>query len=178
MKDDRDDLFERLEETLEELGLDDRFDDLEERLEEVQEQQDSPFGNVDPFGDGGPFGGGPFGGDGPLSGDGGPFGDVEDQQQEQTHGLVSGVDETEDHVVVRVDLPEFTEDQVDITADVERVRVEAEATEDMYHESVSQVLELPTEVRPEGADATYANGFLTVELPRAEPDDQTTITIE
>lgn len=174
---DDDDLFDRLEEMLEEFGLENRFDDLEERLEELKEQQqgENPFGGNNPFGGGG----NPFGGDGGPFGGNNPFGNGGDSnQQEQGYSLMSDVVEEDDHVVVLVDLPEFNEDQVDITADAERVRVEAEATEDMYHDSVSQVYSLPVEVEPSGAEANFDNGLLSIRLPRVEPDDQTTITIE
>jgi HSP20 family protein len=181
---DDDNLFDRLEEMLEEFGLENRFDELEERLEELKEQQqqgDSPFDGENPFGgNGNPFGGNsPFGGGGNPFGNGNPFGGGNrSAQQEQGYSLMSDVVEEEEDVVVLVDLPEFEEDQVDITADAERVRVEAEATDEMYHESVSQVFELPVEVEPSGAEADFENGLLTIRFPRVEPDDQTTITIE
>lgn len=184
---DRDDLFERLEEMFEEFELEERLEELEDKLEDLSEQRGSgqnPFsGGDNPFG-GNPFGGNPFGGgdnpfDGnPFSGGDNPFSDLREKAEEVEDSQGGQVVEEDGDVVVYVELPEFTEDQVELTADPERVRVEAHATDDMFHDDVSQVFELPSEVQPEQADATFENGFLTVRLPQVEPDDQTTITIE
>ena len=175
---DRDDLFERLEEM---------FEELEERMDELSEESgsdspfDGPFGG--PFG-GGPFGdGGPFGEDGPF-GDGGPFGSRQEtatEEESPSVGLFEVYDET-DEVVVVADLPGFAEEDISLTADAERVRIQAVATDEMRRESVSHVYNLPAEVHADQADATLENGVLTVQLPKVDPDDddddQTSITIE
>jgi HSP20 family protein len=164
---DRDDFFERLEEVV---------DKVEDAMEEMSENQDgSPFGDS-PFG--GPFGGsGPFGGDNPFGDD--PFGtEQETDDSPASVGLFETYEE-EDEIVVVADLPGFEEENITISADPNRVRIEAEASSEMRRESVSHVYNLPAEVENEQASATLENGVLTVRLPKVDDDeDQTSITIE
>lgn len=90
------------------------------------------------------------------------------------HELLFDVSETDENVVVVVDLPGFTEDQISIQSDELQVRVSAEATEDMRRESVSHSFRLPTEVVPSEAEATFENGVLEITLPRVEQEDDAT----
>lgn len=174
--DENENFFDKLEETLrDDFGLDERFDELEERVDRMYQEADTdqnPFGDApfsNPFSDGNPFtdGESPFGG--------GMF--SQEDETAQSAGLSEVLEEDGDVVVV-TDLPGFEEDQVDLTADAERVRVEAVAEEDMYRDSLTQVFNLPVEVEANRAEATFQNGVLEVRLPKVDPDDQTTITIE
>lgn len=188
----KDDPFDRVRELLEDLGLEDlqdRLNDLENQLDDMKEDgsNSSPFSGNTPFTGGNPFSGdtpftgqNPFGGDNPqnpFSGNN-PFESLLRSQEEQTgRRLVSEVEQNDSEVAILVDLPEFSEDQIELTATEDRVRVEAESTEDMYHDSVSQVFNLPVEVDPDEGEAEYYEGFLRLTFPR-DDEDQTTITIE
>ncbi|MFW6321277.1 MAG: Hsp20/alpha crystallin family protein [Halohasta sp.] len=88
-----------------------------------------------------------------------------------------------DQLVVSVDLPGFSGDDIDLRVDRESVTVEAtyeseETEEDVqYHrqerrrESVRRRIPLPVAVDAEAASASYNNGVLTVRLPKLEPED-------
>jgi len=97
------------------------------------------------------------------------------------HELLYEVIEEKEHVIVVVDLPGFSEDQISIQSDEQQVRVSAEATEDMRRESVSHTFTLPYEVIPEDGKASFENGVLEIKLPRVDvdldDDDSTTIDI-
>lgn len=164
-------IVEDIRSTVENMDVEDRLDDLEDKINQVSDygsgSNDNPFGN--PFN---PLGGG----DNPL----GPFGSENPFQQSSETTQTSHhseMSEDADEVTIQMDVPEFEPSQIDITADPERIRVRAEATDDMYHDTFSRVFDLPVEVQPEDADAEFENGFLTITVPRVDPDDQTTITI-
>ena len=100
------------------------------------------------------------------------FTDIEKKMNEKpVHHLLFEVIEEDKNVVVVVDLPGFEEDDISLTSDERHVRVDAEAREDMRRESVSHTFELPVEVVPDEATATFENGVLSIMLPRVEPDD-------
>lgn len=150
-----DDIFKKVNRMMEEL--EDELEDMEGKMDDVD---DSPFGNS-PFGDGGPFGGG-MGQDGSSS----------------PEGLE--VYNEDNEVVVVADLPGFEPDSIDITVDEERVRVNAEATDEMRRESRTNAVSLPEPVRDDEAEASFDNGVLTVVLPKQDSDDgddTTSITI-
>lgn len=87
------------------------------------------------------------------------------------HNLLYDVEKQDENVVVVVDLPGFSEDNISLQADERQIRIDAESTEDMRRESVSHTFRLPVEVIPSEAEATFENGVLTVTLPREEIDD-------
>lgn len=156
-------LVEQLSEMLNNTDLEEQMNRIEKQL---QEQMNETDGTTSPFGDSlfdqeEMFGGG----------------EESDATENKSVGIYDVFDEG-DEVVVVADLPGFKEDQVELTADEERVRIEATATDDMYRESITQVYSLPTEVEADKADATMQNGVLTVRFPKTDPDDQTTITID
>lgn len=100
--------------------------------------------------------------------------------------------------VVTADLPGFAAEDIDVTLDGGRLRIEAdrdaetgtEETEDtergteryIYHERtrerVSRTVRLPEPVDEEGVTANHSNGVLTVELPKTRRDDGHTIDVE
>lgn len=165
------DPFDTIKELVDEF--EDKYEDAVSEMSEEDDPFDSPLGKI--------LGGGssPFGGENPFET---IFEDLE-QQSQSSQGTDSvglfEVNESEEEVVVVADLPGYTEDQVTLTVtDDQRVRIEAEASEDMHRESVSQVYSLPSEVESGQAEADLENGVLTVTLPKSDPDDQTTISIE
>ncbi|TQQ83732.1 Hsp20/alpha crystallin family protein [Halonotius terrestris] len=92
------------------------------------------------------------------------------------------VADTGDDIVVTADLPGFAEEDIDLRADRESVTLSADSESETvdedanYHrkertqQSVSRRVPLPQEVDAESATANYANGVLTVTLPKLDPD--------
>ncbi|MFB6073604.1 MAG: Hsp20/alpha crystallin family protein [Haloarculaceae archaeon] len=88
---------------------------------------------------------------------------------------------------VRIDLPGFDADDIEVTVSDERtLRVEAEREETTADEFVtrerrrraSRSVTLPGPVDEAGTAATYDAGVLTVRLPRADGDEGTEIPVE
>lgn len=155
-----DDIFRQVQEMMEEL---------EEQMDEVETSQERDERN--PF-DSGPLGG-PFGGSfgGNESAGHGPG---------QSQGSVVGMDvrTDSDQVVVAVDLPGFSEEDITISVDNERLRVRATASSEMRRETTTRTTSVPADVREQDATATFENGVLTVELPRSGADDDEGTTID
>jgi HSP20 family protein len=88
--------------------------------------------------------------------------------------------ETDDQLVMTVDLPGFEEKDVDVSLSGDRLTIkghsesEEEKKEGDYHFSerrvgdVSRMLTLPCEIDPEKVDAKMKNGVLTVTLPKTK----------
>lgn len=92
-----------------------------------------------------------------------------------------------DEIVVTADLPGFDRDAIEVRLDdgtlVLDATAESEAVDEgeesgvTYHRrerqerSVSRRISLPAEVLAEETNATYANGVLTVTLPKQSPED-------
>jgi HSP20 family protein len=96
-------------------------------------------------------------------------------------GLLAGeVMETDKSVVVRIELPGMQRDEWDITVEGNTLilrgekRMNREYISASYHlmerayGSFQRVIPLPRYVDPEGADASYESGVLTVTLPKLE----------
>ncbi len=108
-----------------------------------------------------------------------PLFDSEFTMNNSVHKLLYDVIEEKEHILVVVDLPGFSEEQISIQSDEKQVRVSAEATEDMRRESVSHTFTLPDEVIPEDSEATFENGVLEITLPRVDVDlDDNSTTID
>lgn len=87
-----------------------------------------------------------------------------------------------DELVVTVDLPGYSQDDIDLRVDRETVTINAEYEQEdteegvQYHrqerrrESVRRRIPLPEGVEAEQASATYNNGVLTVTLPKLDPE--------
>jgi|SRR4029453_3679058 HSP20 family protein len=97
--------------------------------------------------------------------------------------------ETEDHLVLRGDLPGMTEDDVDIeikdnvlTVSGER-KSESEDRREGYHRversfgSFSRSLTLPQGIDPERVDAKFENGVLEVQIPKPAEAKPTRVQI-
>ncbi|WP_049981881.1 Hsp20/alpha crystallin family protein [Halolamina rubra] len=90
-----------------------------------------------------------------------------------------------DEIVVTADVPGFDSEEIDVSVSDRQLRIAAEhstetETEDeetQYYRrersrrSISRTLSLPTDVDEHAAAASYENGVLTVELPKADGDD-------
>jgi len=85
------------------------------------------------------------------------------------------MEEKEKEVVIRVELPGFTPEEIKVELTGERLLVEAEhkepaeqkeKTEERAYAHVKRELTLPPEVETEKAEAAYRNGVSEVHLPR------------
>jgi len=106
-----------------------------------------------------------------------------------TYPLIN-VYEDKDNMVVTAELPGATKEKVDITfsdgvltiagrqespASVKNMSaVRRERTEGDFEKTVA----IPTKIDPNGINASFGNGILTVTLPKAEEAKPKTITIE
>lgn len=98
-------------------------------------------------------------------------------------------DDGEDFVVT-ADLPGFDKENIEVTLADQTVRIAAERESDIEstdgefirrersHDSASRSVRLPEPVDEEGIKATFANGVLTVTLPKHEAGGGTEIDIE
>ncbi|MXR42530.1 Hsp20 family protein [Halobaculum sp. WSA2] len=102
----------------------------------------------------------------------------------------SGVDvdvaEYDDEVAVMADLPGFETEDIDLTVrdGVLSIRAEREISRDegddagaylrreRRSESMRRSITLPAEIHEDDASATYANGVLTVTLPKVHADEE------
>lgn len=174
MTKDKDDVFNQIREMIdtldEQYGESELFDELDDVFEKLSESQGSPF-NSNPFEKG----------DNPFSvGEDSPFfGKQTNESKDSANVGITKTVEHEDYFELVADLPGYSEEDISLTVnDDQRVRIEAEATEDMYRESISHVYNLSEPIDPAEAEADLNNGVLTVTLPKQDPDDQTTISID
>jgi len=98
--------------------------------------------------------------------------------------------QTDDEVVVRVALPGFKADevQINVTGDVLTLRGEMKHEEEKKDKawhirehrwgSFERSIALPTEVTADRANADFENGILTITLPKAEEVKPKTITVK
>lgn len=101
------------------------------------------------------------------------------------------VSEDDDHVFVRLSLPGYSKDNVDIhvedmvltvTGRVEEQTEEEHKGRKVYRKEISvrsfsQSVALPTKVESSGAKATFKDGILNIELPKAPEVKPKKITI-
>ncbi|MGE5153366.1 MAG: Hsp20/alpha crystallin family protein [Bdellovibrio bacteriovorus] len=104
--------------------------------------------------------------------------------------LASEVFDDEDRVVVRLEAPGMEKGDFDLQIERDRLRVrgekqvESEHTEGRYHVTecaygrFERIIPLPDEVEADRAKASYRNGVLRVELPKATPRGRKTIKIQ
>jgi HSP20 family protein len=99
-------------------------------------------------------------------------------------GISLDVAEYDDQLVVMADLPGYEREEIDLTIDGDSLRIRAERTHadehegddrmgryvrrERRHEAVTRSVTLPARVEESGASATYANGVLTVRLPKVD----------
>ena len=98
--------------------------------------------------------------------------------------------QTDDEVVVRVALPGFKADevQINVTGDVLTLRGEQKQEEEQKERawhirehrwgSFERSIPLPTEVTADRATADFENGILTITLPKAEEVKPKTISVK
>jgi HSP20 family protein len=98
--------------------------------------------------------------------------------------------QTDDEVVVKVALPGFKADevQINVTGDVLSLRGELkreqEEKDKAWHirehrwSSFERSVALPTQVKEDGANADFENGILTISLPKAEEVKPKTISVK
>jgi HSP20 family protein len=98
--------------------------------------------------------------------------------------------QTDDEVVVRVALPGFKADevQINVTGDVLHLRGEMQQQEEKKERawhireqrwgSFERSIPLPTDVTADRAAADFENGILTITLPKAEEVKPKTITVK
>jgi HSP20 family protein len=98
--------------------------------------------------------------------------------------------QTDDEVVVRVALPGFKADevQINVTGDVLHLRGEMQQQEEKQERawhireqrwgSFERSIPLPTDVTADRAAADFENGILTITLPKAEEVKPKTITVK
>ena len=98
--------------------------------------------------------------------------------------------QTDDEVVVKVALPGFKADevQINVTGDVLSLRGELkreqEEKDKAWHirehrwSSFERSVALPTQVKADGANADFENGILTITLPKAEEVKPKTISVK
>lgn len=95
-----------------------------------------------------------------------------------------------DELVLTVDLPGFTREDIAVRISDHTLRLEAEREEtteeqegeyirrERRHSSVDRSVKLPDAVEADAIDATYTNGVLTVRMPKQDPiEDGTEIEI-
>lgn len=98
--------------------------------------------------------------------------------------------QTDDEVVVKVALPGFKADEVQINVTGDRLTLrgemkhEAEKKDKAWHirehrwGSFERSIALPTEVTADRANADFENGILTITLPKAEEVKPKTISVK
>jgi HSP20 family protein len=110
-------------------------------------------------------------------------------------GIAVDVAEDDEEYVVTADLPGYGTDEIDLTVRGDRLKIAAETAQEREHgderggmryhrrerrqKSVSRTVKLPGDVDEDAVSAAYANGVLTVTLPkRGGADEGRQIDIE
>ncbi len=100
------------------------------------------------------------------------------------------IEETDDHVTVRADLPGIEKDQIDINVTENMVNIAAQDEREVREEGKNYVrqerrsqnynrnLRLPVPVDPDSAEASYDNGVLTVMIDKPSSGTGTSVDIE
>jgi len=98
--------------------------------------------------------------------------------------------ETDDEVVVTVELPGLSAEDVDVSVEDSTLTVSgsrelsSEVKEKGYHRSerryvaFSRAVTLPPQVDTSKVDARFSDGVLTIEIPRVEKAEPTKITVK
>lgn len=97
--------------------------------------------------------------------------------------ILVDVADVDDRIVVTADVPGFEKEDIEVTVTGRKLTVAATAGEDRETDDadyyrrerrqrrVSRTVSLPVDVDESEATATYENGVLTVDLPKASTDD-------
>jgi HSP20 family protein len=98
--------------------------------------------------------------------------------------------EDKDHLAIEAQLPGIDLNDIELSVKEQTLhlrgerKAETEKSKDGYHlreahyGTFSRSFSLPSTVKPEEAKATYANGVLTIAIPKQEKAKSRTITIE
>jgi HSP20 family protein len=97
--------------------------------------------------------------------------------------------ETDDSVIVHVDLPGIKKENIDLTLTETRLKVKAKLEEEDIERSyisphdrkagfVRRTVRFPKKVIPDEAEAKYENGVLSVDVPKLETKDSFTVDIK
>lgn len=108
------------------------------------------------------------------------YGGERQMSRTSTWGLALDLAENEDEFTVKASLPGINADDIDITYTENTLTIKGEIKEDRetaethYHMrerrygSFSRSITLPSKVKPEDIDAKFADGVLTIHMPKAE----------
>ncbi len=157
-----------------EWGFEDIFEEFEERFRRMQQYmnkliRDAMEGRVPSPEEGGPY---IYGWSVRIGPDGKPhvteFGNVKPGfgkiSEEYREPLVD-VMETDDKVSVTAEVPGVKKEDIDLEVTENTLTIKVDTKDRKYYKEV----ELPCEVDPNSAKATYQNGVLDVELKKAKP---------
>lgn len=95
--------------------------------------------------------------------------------------------ETDDSIIVRVDLAGIKKDNIDINLTETKLRVKADFEDELIGEIrgnnrrptlIRRTVRFPKKVCPEEAEAKFENGLLTVEVPKLEKKQSFTVDIK
>lgn len=97
--------------------------------------------------------------------------------------------ETDDSIIVHVDLPGIKKENIDLTLTETKLRVKAKLEEEDIERSyisphdrkagfVRRTVRFPKKVIPDEAEAKYENGVLSVDVPKLETKDSFTVDIK
>ena len=86
------------------------------------------------------------------------------------------ITETDEEVIVSIDLPCVTKDNIDVKGTEDTLTIKAKMTEcvripvpgkrEVEYETYRKTIKLPSMVDPTNAQATFKNGMLQIRLPR------------
>ncbi len=86
----------------------------------------------------------------------------------------------QNQLVIRADMPGFTQDEIEVTVDEDSVLLKGQSQQENQEENqgyyrrertmgaFTRVIPLNVPVKPEGAQASFKNGVLEITLPKAE----------
>ncbi len=95
--------------------------------------------------------------------------------------------ETDDSIIVRVDLAGIKKENIDLNLTETKLRVKADFEDELIGEIkgnnrrptlIRRTVRFPKKVCPEEADAKFENGLLTVEVPKLEKKQSFTVDIK
>lgn len=95
--------------------------------------------------------------------------------------------ETDDSIIVRVDLAGIKKENIDLNLTETKLRVKADFEDDLIDEVrgnnrrptlIRRTVRFPRKVCPNEAEAKFENGLLTVEVPKLEKKQSFTVNIK
>lgn len=106
--------------------------------------------------------------------------DFDESFASRMRGMAVDIEETDDQVIVRADLPGVEKDTIDVRAQERKLEIRARDDREVEEEGknyyrrersarrYNRTLTLPTPVDPDTADASFDNGVLTMELNKSQ----------